>query len=242
MLTPPVIITVPNWKHPHVSIRLDRSTVLQSHNRLLQGKENTELQRKNNGSVSSAQPQGKKSGAKEQPQCIQRRRTSTTNGSTVMGMVSGRRWGQTLGGIWRGSGLLWRPRSSTRWGVWVCSLCQTSQSCLWPVHFSVWRHTPIRRFIKKIKGKTGRVREGWIWQNRDEEFSMFESVAEMQGSRSSLVAQRIKDLALSLLWLWLQLWRGSIPWPGDFHVLWAQPTPLQKKKSCWESSRHDAVG
>ena len=48
---------------------------------------------------------------------------------------------------------------------------------------------------------------------------MFESVAEMQGSRSSLVAQRIKDLALSLLWLWLQLWRGSIPWPGDFHVL-----------------------
>ena len=104
MLTPSVIITVPNWKHPHVSIRLDRSTVLQSHNRLLQGKENTELQRKNNGSVSSAQPQGKKSGAKEQPQCIQRRRTSTTNGSMVMGMVSGRRWGQTLGGIWRALG------------------------------------------------------------------------------------------------------------------------------------------
>ena len=35
-------------------------------------------------------------------------------------------------------------------------------------------------------------------------------------SRSSLVAQWVKDLVLSWLWLWLQLWHGSHPWPGNF--------------------------
>ena len=29
-----------------------------------------------------------------------------------------------------------------------------------------------------------------------------------------------KDLALSLLWHWLQLWHGFDPWPGNFHMLW----------------------
>ena len=36
------------------------------------------------------------------------------------------------------------------------------------------------------------------------------------GPGSSLVAQRVKDLALSLLWFWLQLWYGFDPWPGNF--------------------------
>ena len=36
-------------------------------------------------------------------------------------------------------------------------------------------------------------------------------------SRSSLVAQWVKDLALTLLW------HGFNPWPGNFHMLWAQP-------------------
>ena len=32
------------------------------------------------------------------------------------------------------------------------------------------------------------------------------------------VAQWVKDLALSLLWLWLQLWHRFHPWPGNFHL------------------------
>ena len=36
-----------------------------------------------------------------------------------------------------------------------------------------------------------------------------------------------KDLALSQLWLWLQLWRGFNPWPGNFCRPQAQP---KKKK------------
>ena len=36
----------------------------------------------------------------------------------------------------------------------------------------------------------------------------------------SLVAQWIMDLTLSLLWLWVLLWHGSDPWPGNFCMLW----------------------
>ena len=36
----------------------------------------------------------------------------------------------------------------------------------------------------------------------------------------------VKDLALSLLWLGSQLWRGLDPWPGNFHMPWT----WQKKK------------
>ena len=37
---------------------------------------------------------------------------------------------------------------------------------------------------------------------------------------SSLVAQHVKDPALSPQQLGLLLWRGFDPWPGNFHVLW----------------------
>ena len=40
------------------------------------------------------------------------------------------------------------------------------------------------------------------------------------------MAQRVKDLVLSLLWLWLLLWRRFDPWPGNFHM----PQAWQKKK------------
>ena len=43
---------------------------------------------------------------------------------------------------------------------------------------------------------------------------------------SSLVAQQVKDLVLSLQWLGLLLWHGFDPWPENFYILWAQ----QKKK------------
>ena len=44
---------------------------------------------------------------------------------------------------------------------------------------------------------------------------------------SFLVAQQIKDLVLSLLCLWIQLWHGFDPWPRNFHMPRAQ---LKKKQ------------
>ena len=38
--------------------------------------------------------------------------------------------------------------------------------------------------------------------------------------RSPLVAQRIMDLALSLLQLWLLMWHGFNPWPQNFCMVW----------------------
>lgn len=48
----------------------------------------------------------------------------------------------------------------------------------------------------------------------------------MRKARSSLVAQRIKDLALSLHWLGSLLWLGLDPWPGKFHM----PRAWQKER------------
>ena len=39
---------------------------------------------------------------------------------------------------------------------------------------------------------------------------------------SSLVAQQVKDLVLSLQWPRLLLWCGFHPWPRDFHMPEAQ--------------------
>ena len=44
------------------------------------------------------------------------------------------------------------------------------------------------------------------------------------------MAWRVKDLALSLLWLWSLLWCGVDPWPGNLHVLQAQPINKSKKE------------
>jgi len=46
---------------------------------------------------------------------------------------------------------------------------------------------------------------------------------------SSLVAQQLKDLALSLLWLWLLLWCVFNPWPRIFRMLWVQPRKERKR-------------
>ena len=32
------------------------------------------------------------------------------------------------------------------------------------------------------------------------------------------MAQPVKDLVSSLLWLWLLQWHGFDPWPGNFHM------------------------
>ena len=37
------------------------------------------------------------------------------------------------------------------------------------------------------------------------------------------MAQQIKDMVLSLLWLWLLLWYGFHPWPRNFCMPQAQP-------------------
>ena len=45
-------------------------------------------------------------------------------------------------------------------------------------------------------------------------------------SWSSLVAQQVKDLALSLLWFWLLLWHRFDPWLGNF----CRPIGVAKKE------------
>ena len=42
------------------------------------------------------------------------------------------------------------------------------------------------------------------------------------------MVQRVKDLALSLLWLWVLLWLRFDPWPENFHILWVQPEKERK--------------
>ena len=57
---------------------------------------------------------------------------------------------------------------------------------------------------------------------------LFEDVLTLyiENPRSSLVAQWVKEPALSLPWLWLQLWHGFDPWPRNFCMLWIQPKKL----------------
>ena len=44
---------------------------------------------------------------------------------------------------------------------------------------------------------------------------------------SSLVAQGVKDLALSLQWLGLLLWHRFNPWPQNFHMQWVWPKEIK---------------
>ena len=45
------------------------------------------------------------------------------------------------------------------------------------------------------------------------------------------MAQWVKDLALSFLWLWLQLWRKLDPWPGELlHVVGMVKKKKEKEK------------
>ena len=51
---------------------------------------------------------------------------------------------------------------------------------------------------------------------------------ELSGG-SSVMAQRVEDPALSLLWLTLLLWQEFSPWPGNFRMPWAGPKENQTK-------------
>ena len=65
-----------------------------------------------------------------------------------------------------------------------------------------------------------------LWRGWHLTFIILDSIPQFseRGSWrvSSLVAQRIKDLVLSLLCLWLLLWCGFDPWLGNFHMPGAQ--------------------
>ena len=45
------------------------------------------------------------------------------------------------------------------------------------------------------------------------------------------MAQWVTDLALSLLWLWLQLWCGFDLWTKNFHMPWAKPFKITHSHS-----------
>ena len=56
------------------------------------------------------------------------------------------------------------------------------------------------------------------------------SRVEIQGC-CSLVAQRVKDPALSLPWLWSLLWQVFDPWPRNFHIPWVWPKKEKKNRA-----------
>ena len=53
----------------------------------------------------------------------------------------------------------------------------------------------------------------------------------MRGYGSSLVAQWVKDLVLSLQQLRSLLWCGFHPWPRNFCMLWVQPKKQTNKQT-----------
>ena len=60
---------------------------------------------------------------------------------------------------------------------------------------------------------------------------LFDGASPEDMSRSFLVAQRVKDLALSLLWLRLLLWHGFSSWPGNFCTQWSWPKRERQRTS-----------
>ena len=60
---------------------------------------------------------------------------------------------------------------------------------------------------------------------------MFDFILFKIQCQSSLVAQEVKDLALSLLWLWPWLWHGFYPCPGKFLMPGTCPLPQKEVKA-----------
>ena len=81
--------------------------------------------------------------------------------------------------------------------------------------------------LTKEEGRTLCTLEVWWWLRKG----------------SSLVAQWVKDLTLSLQWLGSLLWLGFDPWPGNSHM----PQVWQKKKKKnaqgeWKNFRKSCLG
>ena len=66
---------------------------------------------------------------------------------------------------------------------------------------------------------------------------LFQGLRTSAELRSSLVAQWVKGLVLSLLWLWLLLWHKFDPWLGKFCMPWVQ----QQQQKSWVE-HEDRVG
>ena len=75
---------------------------------------------------------------------------------------------------------------------------------LWP-----WRRLAVTTLIRPLAWEPVYAADVALKSKKKEE--------EESIYRSSLVAQKVKDLALSLLW------HGFNPGPRNFHVLWEQP-------------------
>ena len=58
---------------------------------------------------------------------------------------------------------------------------------------------------------------------------------------SSLVAQWVKDLMLSLQWFVPLLWHGFSPWPENFNKPWVQPKTKNKKPKNQKSKTKKTV-
>ena len=52
------------------------------------------------------------------------------------------------------------------------------------------------------------------------------------------MAHQVKDPALSLLWLRLQLWCGFNPWPRNFCMPWVSLKRKEKKNTALEPDCH----
>ena len=108
-----------------------------------------------------------------------------------------------------------------------CSEEHKYNSCAWL--FSPWAHEIGARKSWKHTGSGYKnlAQSGWKcssrWNSQRLGQTSRNSVAlKIAIIRSSLVAQQVKDLALSLLWLWLLLWHRFDPGPRNFYVLWGQ--------------------
>ena len=80
----------------------------------------------------------------------------------------------------------------------------------------------------QLQRSLGEEREGCFTSNWS---SVKKDGLKIFDNGSSLLAQQVKDLVLSLLWLWLQPWRGFDPWPRELpNAMGRHPPP---KKNTW---------
>ena len=93
--------------------------------------------------------------------------------------------------------------------------------------------------MAETEGRTGRdsgIKEGrlWSWENPGPGAGISGSREKMwrygKTPGSSLVVQRVKDLVVSLLWLWSLLWHKFNSWAGNFRKLQPWPNKPQTKK------------
>ena len=50
------------------------------------------------------------------------------------------------------------------------------------------------------------------------------------------MAQRVKDLELSLRWLWPPLWHELDCWPGDFYMSYVWLRKKKERRKAYDSS------